>query len=513
MLTTLSYVPAYVLAAPLEGVTTGLARLNIPTFGDVDTDGDLDLLVGNFGGGLTYFQNNGSETVPVFKQQMGASDPFAGIVAELEPYGLPDPSFADWDADGDLDLALGQTSTIVAFENTGSATVPNFELLTGADNPFQDVLIYSYFSVSIAFGDMDGDDDLDAALSGGFGQNLKYLQNQDGVFVPVSGIDSPFAQTFVGGFSSPELSDLDGDGDVDLVAVSDFGRAIQFFENTGDATTASFGFSPAQGTIIGRQDSAVLLSAPAFGDLDHDGDQDLLVATFNYTNPDFQYFQAVGDSHNAPVNNYIIMAPRMTEDGALIYSTVNFNAISIADSNANDSPLEVTLGATHGTLTLATTAGLTFSLGDGVADIGLTFRGTLSDINAAMDGLKFLPDRNFTGTAHIAITTNDLGQPDGGVALSDSDRLTIYVLDVASTISDLRYWIIALSYTGDFTVGQRDALLSMLELTGDVGKDVRQLKTYLKMVTGIMNKKSFPPGFESIFIGLAEKSLNALLTT
>ena len=76
--------------------------------------------------------------------------------------------------------------------------------------------------------------------------------------------------------------------------------------------------------------------------------------------------------------------------------------------HAGANPLEVTLVATNGVLTLAGTAGLTFTVGAGTGEATMTFTGTIADINAALDGVSFLPPLNYTGTASVTITAGDL---------------------------------------------------------------------------------------------------------
>jgi len=80
--------------------------------------------------------------------------------------------------------------------------------------------------------------------------------------------------------------------------------------------------------------------------------------------------------------------------------------------------------------------GLTFPLGDdGVADQTMTFRGLINDINAALDGLVFLPEQDFNtpqmGTnATLTITTNDLGNFPAPASTPDQDVIQIYVAPV-----------------------------------------------------------------------------------
>ena len=57
----------------------------------------------------------------------------------------------------------------------------------------------------------------------------------------------------------------------------------------------------------------------------------------------------------------------------------------------------MTLSVDSGTLTLAHTDGLAFISGDGANDSSMTFLGSLSDINTALDGLQFTATRSIPG--------------------------------------------------------------------------------------------------------------------
>ncbi len=107
-----------------------------------------------------------------------------------------------------------------------------------------------------------------------------------------------------------------------------------------------------------------------------------------------------------------------SEDTVLVFSSAGGNAISISDVDAGSSPVQVTLSTGNGRLSLAGTAGLTFTTGTGTGDATMTFTGTMANINAALDGLRFLPSANYNGPAGISITTNDLGNSGAGGPLS-----------------------------------------------------------------------------------------------
>ncbi|HKO45459.1 MAG TPA: Calx-beta domain-containing protein, partial [Pyrinomonadaceae bacterium] len=132
--------------------------------------------------------------------------------------------------------------------------------------------------------------------------------------------------------------------------------------------------------------------------------------------------------NDGPVNT-VPGAQSVTENGTLTFSAGNGNQISIADVDAGAPGVQVTLSATNGTITLAGTAGLAFSNGDGTADGNMTFTGTVASINTALNGLVFTPTSGFAGAASLQIVTNDLGNTGSGGGLSDTDIVNITVND------------------------------------------------------------------------------------
>jgi hypothetical protein len=133
---------------------------------------------------------------------------------------------------------------------------------------------------------------------------------------------------------------------------------------------------------------------------------------------------------NQPPVNTVPGAQTTKQDTPLVFSSGNGNQISVADPDAGNNPLQVTLTATNGTITLSTTSGLTFSAGDGTADSTMTFTGSATDINSALNGLTFTPSPNFYGGASLSITTNDQNFTGSGGAQSDTDSVTITVRPV-----------------------------------------------------------------------------------
>jgi hypothetical protein len=134
---------------------------------------------------------------------------------------------------------------------------------------------------------------------------------------------------------------------------------------------------------------------------------------------------------NDPPVNSVPANQTMLENAVLTFSTPNNNLISLADPDAGSSPIQVTLAATHGVVTLSGTTGLTITAGaNGSATVTVT--GTATDVNAALSGLTYTPDADFVGAATLTLTTNDQGNTGPGGAQQDVDVINVTVNDQAS---------------------------------------------------------------------------------
>ncbi|TDJ38602.1 MAG: DUF4347 domain-containing protein, partial [Gammaproteobacteria bacterium] len=138
---------------------------------------------------------------------------------------------------------------------------------------------------------------------------------------------------------------------------------------------------------------------------------------------------------NEPPVNTVPGAQNTDEDVALVFSSGNGNPISVSDVDVGGNDLRVTLSVDNGTLTLAQITGLTFTIGDGTADVTMTFTGTIADINAALDGLRYDPTPDFNGNSTLTITTSDQGNTGTESVLLDGDAnlTTKYTFDVDGT--------------------------------------------------------------------------------
>jgi len=118
----------------------------------------------------------------------------------------------------------------------------------------------------------------------------------------------------------------------------------------------------------------------------------------------------------------------------LVFSSANGNPITIGDVDAGSNPMEVTLTATNGTITLAGIGGLSFTTGDGTADATMTFTGAIADVNAALEGMSF--ELSTGGLATLQIATNDQGNTGSGDPLSDLDTVEITVFGEIANASE-----------------------------------------------------------------------------
>jgi hypothetical protein len=260
-------------ANPLSAADAGsFAR---PARGDLDGDGDLDLVTGEDGGTFRLFENTGSATDPLFAQRSGAANPLDGESVG----GRASPALGDLDRDGDLDLVAGSAGgTFAWLENTGTRIAPVFTARTGAENPLDGTDIGDRSSAALADLDADGDLDLVAGEANGA---FRFFENTGtahaAAFAERTGAANPFDGHDAGDDATPSLEDVDGDGDLDLVAGEATG-ALHYFENTGSATSPAFApragpLNPFDGHDAGDG------SAPALADLDADGDPDVVAGT------------------------------------------------------------------------------------------------------------------------------------------------------------------------------------------------------------------------------------------
>ena len=260
---------------------TPLSYFSKPSFADLDSDGDLDLIIGGYEGGVKYFENTGNKNSPAFAEVI--DNPFG-----LEDVGIViTPAFADLDGDGDQDAFLGELLNGIYYFNNTSELVAN-AFANSSENPFG--LTKVGFSSSPIFADLDSDGDLDAFIGNHSGE-IKYFENIGNNTNPTFSelLNYPFGLSDIGEFSNPTFSDLDGDGDLDLFVGNKAGN-IEYFQNTGSNTDPNFAISVDDPFgLVDIEEHA----SPTFCDMDGDGDLDLVVGD---RDGNINYFQNMGSN-------------------------------------------------------------------------------------------------------------------------------------------------------------------------------------------------------------------------
>jgi choice-of-anchor C domain-containing protein len=322
--------------AELTGAANPFAALGSPTrsviaTGDIDGDGDADLVVGASDGSFTTYRNDGGGS---FARLSGAANPFNGLDTGI----LSAPALVDINGDGRVDLvAAGDQSGLRLFVNAGNGS---FVERVGAQNPFNG-LGFAY-DPAPAFADIDNDGDVDMVL-GEYGGTFHTYRNSNGVFAEVTGAANPFNGLNVGGsHAKPAFVDFDGDGDLDMVAGSYSGN-YSAFRNNGDGsfTQVTGGANPFNGINGGLMDSL------GFVDLNGDGRLDLV------TGADAQGLRAFRSSGGVPVvvnvtavNDAPVLASPIADQSAL-GSSWNFTlpAGLFTDADGNALAYSATLGS------------------------------------------------------------------------------------------------------------------------------------------------------------------------
>ncbi|MEM9258330.1 MAG: T9SS type A sorting domain-containing protein [Bacteroidota bacterium] len=215
-----------------------------PTFGDLDDDGDLDVIIGERRGNLIFGENTAGPGNPA------TFAPFQFEWKNIDAGQFAKPFLSDLDRDGKLDLLVGGFDGRIRFyHNIGTKQEPEFDpdplaegnalqlggintnrpgVSTGHPSPW--VLQYSNHTLVIT------------------GNRTGTLE------VYRLGIDSSYTEAFtlltqsadnldVGGFSNPGFGDFDGDKELELVVGSQRGGVTFFYTSQSVDQTVGI-FSP-----------------------------------------------------------------------------------------------------------------------------------------------------------------------------------------------------------------------------------------------------------------------------
>lgn len=269
-----------------NGQALGVGWVMSIALADVDGDGDLDLIESRISNGsaLSIYLNDGSG---VFSS---SGQTFLTFDARTMAVG-------DVDNDGDQDIAVGSSvgggSRILTNDGSGHF-VDNGPLGTG-------------WNCVVILGDIDADGDLDL-LEANSAENVAYINDGNGVFQRSN-------QTLGRGDSYIALGDIDGDGDLDMVEGVRNNESLHIYVNEGNGPHDS-------GQTLGNYYTRTV----TLGDVDSDGDLDLIQGTSNdglfvYFNDGAGNFSS-SDRYDSPFSIIDVTLGDMDNDGDLDMATV-----------------------------------------------------------------------------------------------------------------------------------------------------------------------------------------------
>ncbi|MFQ6092872.1 MAG: FG-GAP-like repeat-containing protein [bacterium] len=246
-----------------------IGSYSMPSFADIDADGDFDLFLGRLDGKISFYRNDGSPGAPQFTLVV---DNFASVDVGSEN----GPSFVDIDGDGDMDLFMGsRDGDLYFYRNEGTSNSPNFVLVS---ENFESIHV-DQTSVP-SFADIDGDGDLDLFVGEwdfNYMANVHFYRNDGSPTSPsYTLVTDSLVSADLGNRTVPSFVDIDGDGDLDLFVGENDGN-LNFYRNEGTPSSPNF--------VLATEDFESIdvgfASAPVFIDIDSDGDVDLFVGERN----------------------------------------------------------------------------------------------------------------------------------------------------------------------------------------------------------------------------------------
>ena len=220
---------------------------------DIDGDGDMDVLgAAMYADDITWWENVGGGGTSWIEHTV--DDYFDYVISVFS---------ADIDGDGDMDVlgAAFEADEITWWENVnGTGTAWTEHTVNGAFDG----------ATSVFSADIDGDGDMDVLGAAMYADDITWWENTDGTGTAWT------EQTVDGDFDGATLvfsSDIDGDGDMDVLGAAYLADDITWWENTDGTGTAW-----TEHTVDGDFDGAMSVFS---SDIDGDSYMDVLVAAFD----------------------------------------------------------------------------------------------------------------------------------------------------------------------------------------------------------------------------------------
>lgn len=290
-----------------ETVAPNLTYSETATWIDVNNDQLLDLYITNSAQVLRnlYFENQGDGT---FLERTDLI-----ITNEVKPSRSVD--WVDYDNDGDSDLFVTNegNNRNTLYRNDGAN---NFTQITDLE-----IVNQIRNSMGSSWADIDNDGDFDLVVTNWEQANQLFI-NENGIFTEVT--DSEVAETGISSFGST-FGDIDNDGDLDLLILNSyndthFSNSVFINDGNGNFTKDT---SSALANFEGWTYSA------AFGDYNHDGWLDVILANNQNESQENSVFKNTGTGNNWLKIKCIGTNSNKSAIGAIVKITAIINGNSV----------------------------------------------------------------------------------------------------------------------------------------------------------------------------------------
>ena len=200
-----------------QNISSIINEINlIPTLGDLDGDGDLDAIVGDYSGKLHFLENISSS--PAIINLSISISPLTDIFNNIFDFGFnAHPTLFDIDNDNDLDLVVGEAiGNLNYIENVGDSSSFNFDLRSETFGGVSVSEWWTNIGMSSPTFYRNGSD-IELYVGSKRGAIYKYNNINNNLLGNFNLVDSNFNKIFAGTHSTPAISDLNNDSLIDFI--------------------------------------------------------------------------------------------------------------------------------------------------------------------------------------------------------------------------------------------------------------------------------------------------------